>query len=125
MGILTGWGLASIGTGIALLFSEDAWIRDFGVQQIAWGAVDLVIAVIALAMQARSPWKDFDRTKEQEKFRFSLWLNTGLDVLYMAVGAALLLFGGKLLGGHGAGVLVQGGFLFAFDLVNALWTYRY
>ena len=125
MGVLTGWGIASIGTGIALLFSDNSMFRDFGVQQIAWGAVDLIIAIVALAMQAGKNPAQMELQKQKRDFRFSLWLNTGLDVLYMVAGVLMMTVWGKQLAGHGAGVLVQGGFLFVFDLVNALLTYRY
>ena len=66
-----------------------------------------------------------DLKKQQRDFRFSLWLNTGLDVLYMVAGALMMTIWGDRMAGHGAGVLVQGGFLFVFDLVNALLTHRY
>jgi carboxylesterase len=51
-----------------------------------------------------------------------LWINTGLDVLYIAGGITLA----SILGpgnpgwlGHGWGIMVQGAFLFFFDLIHA------
>ena len=78
-----------------------------------------------LAMQAGKNPAQMDLQKQKRDFRFSLWFNTGLDVLYMVAGVLMMTVWGNQLAGHGAGILVQGGFLFVFDLVNALITYRY
>lgn len=57
-----------------------------------------------------------------------LRVNAGLDVLYVAGGAALALTAGTtdaFARGNGVGVVVQGAFLLAFDLVYAQRTGRY
>jgi len=51
-----------------------------------------------------------------------LWINTALDVLYVAGGLILALaFGSRGMDwqGHGWGIVVQGAFLFLFDLIHA------
>ena len=60
--------------------------------------------------------------KESAKLKRILLINTGLDVLYVTSGIALILtLGANDIGwqGHGWGIIVQGGFLFFFDLYHA------
>ncbi|PWH12138.1 MAG: hypothetical protein DDG60_14705 [Anaerolineae bacterium] len=67
-------------------------------------------------------------TQPQERARLAkiLWLNTGLDVLYVAAGVALIVTLGRsnlFWRGGGWGIIIQGGFLFFFDVVHA-WQLR-
>ncbi|MCE2902691.1 MAG: DUF6992 family protein [Gemmatimonadaceae bacterium] len=119
---LGAWAMLSSLSGTALL----AWlavrhatapmVRHFGIQMAAWGVVNGMIAYWA--------WRgltlrDFAGT---QRLLNILWLNTGLDVGYAAVGVTLAIAGwrwGLRLGAVGAGlaVVVQG-------LVLALLDYR-
>jgi hypothetical protein len=57
---------------------------------------------------------------EARRLRRLLWINAGLDVLYVVVGAGLVVFGsGPVVDGHGVGVMVQGAFLLVFDAAHA------
>ena len=52
-----------------------------------------------------------------------LWINNALDVVYVAGGTALIILygnGSVFWRGTGWGIVVQGAFLFAFDLYHAL-----
>ncbi len=52
-----------------------------------------------------------------------LWINAALDVLYVAIGGALVVVAGPshpFLAGNGWGIIVQGGFLLVFDVTHAL-----
>ncbi len=51
-----------------------------------------------------------------------LWVNAGLDLLYVAVGSALWMRPRPMLKGFGLAIVVQGLFLFLFDLFHALQT---
>ena len=60
---------------------------------------------------------------ETRKLRRLLWLNTLLDILYVAGGLGLRAIRGRnepAWRGHGWGIVVQGGFLFLFDLYHVL-----
>ena len=91
-------------------------LKHFAIQTAAWGAVNALIAVWAwrgLAM------RDFAGT---QRLLNILWLNTGLDLGYAAVGITLVIVGWRWerrLGavGAGIGVLLQG-------LALALLDYR-
>jgi hypothetical protein len=103
--------------------------RGMGIQFLAWGGIDLAIAVFgALVTRRRKARLTPDellstQPKERASLAKILWINTGLDVLYVAGGLALLLTLGAtdpFWRGGGWGVITQGGFLFVFDLVHAL-----
>ncbi len=49
-----------------------------------------------------------------------LWINAGLDILYMAVGLGLWMRPRPMLKGFGFAIAIQGLFLFLFDLFHAL-----
>lgn len=124
---LTFWSLASIAFGLPILTLNPFW-QGVGIQFIAWGVIDLLIAIIgAAAMKRRkarlTPEELADSApKESAKLKRILLINTGLDVLYVAGGIALILtLGATDIGwqGHGWGIIVQGGFLFLFDLFHA------
>ena len=65
--------------------------------------------------------------REARNLRRILLINTGLDVLYVTSGVALALTLGvdnPFWRGNGWGIVVQGGFLFCFDLLHALGVPR-
>ncbi|MEB3204307.1 MAG: hypothetical protein VKP57_06365 [Candidatus Sericytochromatia bacterium] len=122
MTLTTGWGLASVGTGAALLARPtDGWTRAFATQQVVWGVIDAGIGLWAL--------QDFEKRRAlpadpgQKPWLHNLYLvNAALDVGYMAAGLALMAQPDDQLKGHGAGVLLQGAWLALFDGANAWLT---
>jgi D-alanyl-lipoteichoic acid acyltransferase DltB (MBOAT superfamily) len=124
---LTWWSMGSILAGALMLLPEGFW-RGMGVQFLAWGLIDLAIAFFgarsASKRKARLSPAELLATAPKERANLAkiLWINTGLDVLYVAGGLALIVTQGNdpfWLGG-GWGVVLQGGFLFLFDLFHAL-----
>jgi hypothetical protein len=116
------WGAACVVVGTLLLAlltlrrQRSALVFHFALQTAAWGAIDVAIAAVAWG---RLALRDFDGATRVDRL---LWLNLGLDVGYVAVGATLALAGwllGRRLGpvGAGLGVIVQGGALIALDAV--------
>lgn len=125
---LTWWSLASIVTGALLLIPPGFW-RGFGIQCLTWGVIDLAIAFFGnWGTEKRrvklSPKEQLAaQPGERVKLAKILWLNTGLDVLYILGGLALAFTLGASDGfwrGNGWGIVLQGGFLFFFDLFHAL-----
>ena len=114
------WGAASVvaGSAIAALIAvrrvRSPLLTHFAIQTAAWGAIDLLLAGLAwrgLAMRDSAGAERLDRL---------LWLNTGLDVGYIAVGVTLAVAGwtlGRRMGavGAGIGVVLQGIALLALD----------
>jgi hypothetical protein len=103
------WGLASIAVGALLLARgpHDAFRRQAGIQSLAWGAVN---ALLALAGTRGTP--------PSAAF---LWVNVGLDAGYVGVAATLILtgrrFGSPGLRGAGWAIVPQGLFLLAADVL--------
>jgi hypothetical protein len=99
---------------------------------IGWGAINLAIALFGqrssnrrrAAADGRSPEV---MAREQKKLSRLLWINAGLDILYILGGVWLAQTRGasdpRMLG-WGWCIVVQGAFLFVFDLVNALLLAR-
>jgi len=126
---LSWWSIGSLLAGAGMLFPGDAFWRGLGVQFLAWGAIDLAIAVFGSLgtrrRQAKLTPAELLSTQSKERASLAkiLWINTGLDVLYVAGGLALALTlgaGDPFWRGGGWGIVIQGGFLFFFDLFHAL-----
>lgn len=118
------WGGASLLVGSVLLVSmrirghRSALLEHFGIQTMAWGAVDVALALTGLQ---RLALRDLAGATRLDRF---LWLNMGLDLGYVMVGVTLLVFGWRLtrrmgLVGAGLAVIVQGSALALLDLVLA------
>lgn len=118
------WAAASVLVGTGLL----AWLRigrrqsplleHFAIQTAAWGAVELVFAVVAGVSLAP---RDVSGATRLDRF---LWFNIGLDVGYVLIGITLAVAGWRLarrlgLVGAGIGILVQGSALLLLDLILA------
>lgn len=108
-----------------ILFGENFW-QFFGIQAFIWGTIDAIIAWVGLRRVGKrlgKPSKIQEEEKEAEKIRKLLWINSALDMVYIAAGAAMLYFGGSesaFWRGSGWGVIVQGAFLYIFDLWHAI-----
>jgi hypothetical protein len=123
---LGAWAVASVVVGGALVvFADGAAARAFGLQCLVWGAIDGAIAITgAVSLKrahARGAVDDPERAApERRRLRRLLWINAALDVGYVAAAVLMLALWRTPDGlGHGLGVLVQGGFLLAFDAVHA------
>ncbi|MFN8373984.1 MAG: hypothetical protein U0694_14045 [Anaerolineae bacterium] len=124
---LLAWGTTSVFSGIWLMRLGQFW-RGMGSQFAGWGVINTLIALFGGASssrrmrhhpQALDP--DF-MDKETRNLTRLLWINTFLDVLYMAGGLSWI-FRRKtdsFQRGMGWGVVMQGGFLFFFDLIHAI-----
>lgn len=118
--VLGAWGLGSMGTGGAMaLGGRTDFERGIGIQNIVWGVVDLAFAVAGEAQSRTNlfvgpdakPWQD-DRKSLAKAF----WVNAILDVAYVLTGTLIWNLGGtELVRGTGAGIALQGGFVFCFD----------
>lgn len=125
--MLLAWAASSIGTGL-LLSRGDDFRRGVGEQFVGWGVVNAAIALFGWRGASRRQAKPEANTSEslaaeRRKLSRLLWLNTGLDVFYVLGGWIAARSRGasdERWRGRGVGIMVQGGFLFVFDLLNAL-----
>lgn len=111
MGTLNGWALANITTSAVLAIeSDDPQLTAFHEMNVGWNTVSLALATTSLIL---------DRPAEPTKLARVFWINTALDVGYMAGGLAMRQRGLRMdepnLVGWGDSILLQGSFLFVFD----------
>ena len=111
--LLTVWGAGSVIVGTLLLAllavrsARSPLLSHFAMQTAAWGAIDLVLVLLAWRGLAGRDYESFTRLDRL------LWLNAGLDAGYIAVGITIAVAAwtlGRRLGGVGAGIgiVVQG-----------------
>jgi len=120
MNTLLGWSGSSVIAGSAMLFYDSTIIRDIGIQNIAWGAIDAGIALYARHSISGKGSSSISVQKEKQNFRKLLLVNSFLDIVYVGVGAAMSASGKDKLKGHGYGIIIQGAFLLLFDGINFL-----
>lgn len=119
---LAGWAGSSVVVGAWQAFSSGPsdLRRNMGYQMLGWGAVNGVIAGVGAigARRARTQAKDW--TLERRRLRRILWINAGLDVGYMTLGAFLASRPDPRLRGNGYGIMLQGAGLLVIDAWHAL-----
>lgn len=120
------WSGLSLAAGALLIASNRPFWKAFGIQAAVWGLVDAGIAWLGrrdAREKATLGTAQAQPAAQARRLRRLLWLNTGLDVLYGAAGLSLVFTLGRndlTWRGHGWGIILQGGFLFFFDLYHAL-----
>lgn len=117
---LMAWSVLSMVSGALLWRRGSPFWRGFSAQALGWGAIDATIAAIGLR-PGRQPSPA--PVRAARSLRRLLWFNAALDVGYMAGGVWLARSRGRTDAnwrGQGWGIVVQGGFLFVFDLVHAM-----
>ena len=123
------WSMVSIIGGLILQIPRSRFTSGMGIQFSAWGLIDAIIAIFGdwaakkRAAQLADPLASDITELESRKLYKVLLVNTGLDAGYMLGGSALTLTKGKTdpgWRGHGIGIIIQGAFLFIFDLVHVL-----
>ncbi len=124
---LGSYALANIAVGALAAGRERTEAHYFHRMNVYWNVVNLAIAGAGLigSRKANPDTETLSQAVERyEGIKRVLLLNTGLDVAYVAGGAYLIERGRNRpddrnrLTGFGKSIIVQGGFLFVFDLVN-------
>ena len=126
--VLLGWGAASISFGLSLMRGDNPFRRGMGEQFAGWGLVDSLIAFLGWASATRRQLLPDSgvpaiQAAERRKLARVLWVNTALDVFYVLGGLMTARKRGATdehWRGRGVGIMIQGGFLFFFDLINAV-----
>lgn len=124
MGVVTGWAAVNIVAGVAGNFSTDGELKYFHQMNALWNTVNLTIGAIGLHNARRDRVRErglslSDQRERAGRSQAVYAINVGLDVLYLMAGATTLelgrVQGRPRLVGYGASILLQGGFLLAFD----------
>jgi len=119
------WTILSVLVGTGLIFFSNPFWQGFGIQALAWGVVDGIIVWFGwrrvkqnLGIDASDQRDD----REARRIRKILWINTALDVLYIASGGVIVFTLGSASPfwlGTGWGIIIQAVFLFIFDIWHA------
>jgi len=121
--ILGGWAVSNLVVGGIGMTQTSGNVRYFHQMNAAWNTVNLAIAGFGYyGLRNQSTSITLSETiTEFHNFEKILLFNAGLDVGYMAIGAYLWERGIRTesarLKGYGQSMILQGGFLFVFDLV--------
>lgn len=117
------WGITSIIISLILYFFKDSFSSGLRIQFLFWGIINSFISSSGIIKEDKkyNITKD-EYDKELKKIRKILKINTFLDILYILIGIIIILFNKSnlYLIGHGSGVIIQGSFLFLFDLSHYL-----
>ncbi len=123
--VLGGWAIGNIALGAALYGSRQGEDRYFHLMNAGWNLVNLGLATAGYLAAAKADPGALDlyaTVKAQYNTEKIFLLNAGLDVGYM-LGGLYLIERSKTaekkperLKGFGKSIILQGGFLFAFDL---------
>lgn len=119
------WAGLCLGVGLSMVFSTREWVRSFGGMTAAWAIVNLLIALFALRGVRRKAKQAADAATVQQWARQLvrlLWINVGLDGVYILAGVGLIMWEptNRMLNGFGWAIVVQGAFLLVFDAWHGL-----
>lgn len=123
MYVLGGWAIANLVSSPIMAARSDGRRKYFYQMNGIWNTVNLGLAGFGLYSALTTDPASFSLSqslREQGSMEKILLFNAGLDVGYMAAGLYLRQLGenrdSDRLRGFGDGLLLQGGFLMAFDL---------
>ena len=122
------WSAISAAIGLVLGARRTPFRQSVASQFLGWPVINAGIAVFGALSAARRErtLPDAQSPERRDREARNLWrllrINAGLDVGYMAGGLLLMLRpqSGARLKGTGLGILLQGAFLFCFDLLLSL-----
>ncbi len=123
MFVLGGWAITNIAIGGIGMTQTGGRTKYFHQMNAAWNTVNLGIAGFGYYGLSNSSLdlSLSDTINEFHNFENILLFNAGLDVGYMAIGAYLWERGlrkeSDRLVGYGQSMILQGGFLFTFDII--------
>lgn len=127
MTILGTWAIGNIAVGGILSTQQTGEVKYFNQMNAGWNVINLAIAGFGYYGALKTDLSTLDlyaSMHEQHKLQKLLLFNAGLDVGYMMGGLYLVERAKNTtdrperLSGFGKSILLQGGFLFAFDLIT-------
>lgn len=123
MKVLASWAVGNIAAGAWGRATSTGSLQSFHEMNLAWNGVNLAIAGFGYFGSLDNPARIGLREtlKEYRNFENLLLFNAGLDLGYIAFGAYLWERGirtdSSRSTGYGQSLIMQGGFLFLFDLI--------
>lgn len=131
MTVLGSWAVINIAGGLILQSKSEGELKYFHQMNAGWNIVNAGISGLSLirSLKEKSQTSNFNSSvKKLEGFQRALLFNAGLDVGYIVGGIYLIERSNRelkpdRLRGFGKSIVLQGAFLFVFDLV-AYFTSR-
>jgi hypothetical protein len=129
MWTLGGWAVAN-GVVSGIMYFTGPGDRAFHEMNVMWNTVNLGLAASALisGINAEPPASLAEEIRAQHRLEKTLLINAGLDVGYVMAGFFLRQYaetsGEPRYSGWGTSLVLQGSFLFAFDVVLAVLQSR-
>jgi len=128
MMVLGGWAVANIASGLVLRSNTSGVDSRFWEMNAIWNGVNLAIAGFGYfsAVKLGTDGTAFELYQEQIGMDKTLLFNAGLDLGYIAAGAWMMERSKNvsknpdLWKGYGRSIMLQGAFLFAFDVAMVL-----
>lgn len=124
MATLTGWAGLNIVSGSIGWATTNDESKYFNQMNVAWNIVNLGIALPSLLRKHPTDLSDEEIVKQQHTIEKVLLLNVGLDVAYVTSGFLLKEMSKNnpnnyhRYRGYGNSLLLQGGFLLVFDIIQ-------
>jgi hypothetical protein len=125
MWILGGWAAGNIAVGAIGMSRTDGESRAFHQMNAGWGVINLALAGSGIWTATHTDPASLDwlqSLEAQQKIQRIFLFNAGLDVGYMMAGTWMMERGLRITDrperwrGWGRSILIQGAFLFVFDL---------
>jgi hypothetical protein len=125
MTILGSWAIGNVAWGVSGLNNTNAQYANFSQMNLSWGAINLGLALPGYLRSKRTFYSEYDLKKtysEQIKLEKIFLANGMIDIAYMTFGGLLLerakwdTLRKEQLTGFGQSIIMQGAFLFVFDL---------
>lgn len=128
MMVLGGWAVANIASGLVMRSNTTGVDSRFWEMNAIWNGVNLAIAGFGYFTAAKlgTDGSAFELYQEQMGMDKMLLFNAGLDLGYIAAGAWMMERSKNvskdpdLWKGYGKSIMLQGAFLFAFDVAMVL-----
>ncbi len=131
MMVLGTWGVSNLIAGSILSFGEPSPKKYFWQMNAAWNTVNITIAAIGY-FGAEKDWSTISEfINITESYKRAFLFNAGLDVGYIMTGFYLKELANRYtnhsmrLTGYGNSLILQGGFLFVFDIVKYAIHHNY
>lgn len=125
MFVLGGWAIGNMATGTYGWVKGSGSEKYFHQMNVLWNSVNFTLAAIGL-LQNKNEQQELTSFIERSKgFEKTLMINAGLDIVYMGSGLLLKHWAKNdksnrdMFEGYGNSLILQGGFLFIFDLTLA------
>lgn len=123
---LVTWSTTNLVGGLYFRSKTAGSTRYFHEMNAMWNTVNLGIGVAGLIQEFRQKQTDYPAyLRKQQKYERVFLINSGLDLIYMSVGATMV-FSNKSnerSTGYGQSLILQGGYLLLFDGLM-YWIHR-